>query len=96
MEKAKQDIKRIVDTAETTVKNLERSADKVAAPVRSTLLNRFPVVAVLVIAFGITATTTAAELLYKKIDLFVNHPGVLLVLGLVALLIMGKLHQKLG
>lgn len=69
---------------------------RIVAPVRHTLVKRFPVTSVLLIAFGVSATATGAELLFVRVPLFREHPLVLLLLGLGVLVLMGKLHQKLG
>lgn len=75
---------------------LESSTDSVIAPVRRSLFKRFPITAVLIVTFGVTATTYGAERLYQKTVFLNEHPLVLFVLGLVALMVTGKLYQKLG
>ncbi len=96
MKKRKTEIDVVVDVVENTIKTIESKTDKVSEPLRRTLFKRFPIIAVLAVAFGVTATASGAQLLFMKVEFFVDHPGVLMTAGLIALVVMGKLHQKFG
>jgi hypothetical protein len=85
-----------VETVEKTVKKIEAESEKVIKPIQRTLFKRFPITAVLLVAFGVSATSTAGQLLFMKVGYFVEKPIVLLVIGLGTLILLGKLHQKLG
>lgn len=86
----------VVNTVEGAVRKIESNADRVSKPVRNSLIKRFPIVAVLLIAFGVAATVTAAQMIFMQSGFFSNHPWILLILGISILVFMGKLHQKLG
>ena len=90
------DINTAVKTVEKTVEQIEIESEKVIKPIQRTLFRRFPVTAVLLVAFGVSATSTAGQLLFTKVDYFVEKPFVLLLIGLATLIFLGKLHQKLG
>lgn len=96
MKKRKNEVEVVAETVERTVKTIERETDRVVKPIQRTLFRRFPVTAVLLVAFGFSATTTAGQLLFMKVPYFLEHPFVLLCIGLGILITLGKLHQKLG
>ncbi len=60
------------------------------------LLVGFSIATMLIVTFGVTAVTYGTERLYQEIAVFNNHPIALFISGLIALMIMGKLYQKLG
>lgn len=96
MRRRKNEVEVVAETVERTVKTIERETDKVVKPLQRTLFKRFPVTAVLLVAFGFSATTTAGQLLFMKVPYFIENPFVLLCIGLGVLVLLGKLHQKLG
>lgn len=82
-------VKRMEDIVTSTTNGI-------VVPVRKNLLARFPITTVLIVTFGVTAVTYGAERLYQEIEILNEHPLVLLISGLAALMITGKLYQKLG
>lgn len=87
------EIERLAGEAQHTVIS---SANKILIPARKTLLKRFPLTSVLLVVFGVTATTYGAELFFSRIPYVVEHPLHLFFAGLLSLLCIGKLYQKLG
>jgi hypothetical protein len=71
-------------------------ADKVIAPVRTSLFKRFPTLFTLIVTFGVGATFFGIERVFATIPLFNEHPWFTLTLGLVLLGVTGKLYAKLG
>lgn len=67
-----------------------------AARERESLAQRFPMTFALVGTFGFVATLYGFEKLIDRIDLFVNHPWILLILGLGILSLTGLALRKLG
>lgn len=56
---------------------------------------RFPILIALSATFGLISVFYGFEKLIDRVDLFVNHPWILLVIGLLLLAITGKVYQKL-
>ena len=96
MKKKQNELEKIVDTVEKTIETIENHSEEVIRPVRETLFKRFPITFVLIVAFGVSAVITSSELLFMKIEFFVAHPSVLLLIGLTVLAATGKFRQKLG
>jgi hypothetical protein len=63
---------------------------------RKTLFRRFPVFFTVVVAFGVGATFYGLERGFETIPFFYDYPWRTLVVGLLVLLITGKLYAKLG
>ncbi len=82
-------VKRMEDIVTSTTNGI-------VMPVRKNLLARFPIATVLIVTFGVTAVTYGAERLYQEIPVLNEHPMALFISGLIALMITGKLYQKLG
>jgi len=84
---------------EAEVKRLEDMGvvigDK-AKYLRDSAFSRFPVVFVLLSAFGLVATFYSFEKLIDKSEFFSNHPEVLLLIGLSTLTFTGTLYKKLS
>ncbi len=92
-ENIQKEIDEVTKTMETT---FSKTTDRIARPVQNTLFKRFPITATLAIVFGITAVTYGTELIFNKIPFFTNNPVILVLCGIFALSITGKLYQKLG
>lgn len=63
---------------------------------RETLAQRFPLIFALVGTFGFVSTLYGFEKLIDQIDLFVHHPWILLVIGVITLSVTGLALRKLG
>lgn len=62
---------------------------------REKLSSKFPLPFALLGAFGLVATFYGFEGIINRIDFLINNPIILLITGIVALVITGKLYQKL-
>lgn len=66
------------------------------APVRKTLIHRFPITFLILVTVGVTATFLGVEQLLLKYSLFQNKPELILLLGVSILTFTGTIHKKLG
>lgn len=63
---------------------------------RETIAGRYPLTFALVGTFGLVSTFYGFEKIIDSIALFVNHPWILLVIGITTLSITGLALRKLG
>ncbi len=63
---------------------------------RESLAQRFPLVFGLMATLGLVSVLYGFEKLIDKVDLFVNHPWILLVFGISLLLLTGAAYKKLN
>lgn len=95
--------KEVVKATGTVIDETEKLVDKTAlqfeqsvAPVRESIIKRFPTLFLLAVTFGVTATITGMEQLLIQYDVLHEHPTAILVLGVSILVITGRLYKKLG
>ncbi len=69
---------------------------KVIEPVRVSFLKKFPILGTLLVTFGVSATFFGMEPIITDIDWLNDRPFLIFFLGIVALVVSGKLYQKLG
>ncbi len=93
-------VKRIVndllDTVEGTVNEVEQEIESLMSPVRRSVLERFPVLFLLLVSFGVAAVMSGLERIITQIGFFDNNPFILLGVGLFVLVGTGTLYKKLG
>ncbi len=63
---------------------------------RESIAQRYPLTFALIGTFGLVSTFYGFEKIIDSIQLFVNHPWILLVFGLVTLSVTGLALRKLG
>ncbi len=73
----------------------EKIAQKALAE-RDTLAERFPLSFALIGTFGFVSTLYGFEKLIDRVDVFVNHPWILLIIGVATLSATGLALRKLG
>lgn len=56
---------------------------------------KFPILIALSATFGLVSVFYGFEKLIDRVDLFVEHPWILLIIGLMLLAATGKVYQKL-
>ena len=71
-------------------------AESTLAPVRTTILKRFPTIFALLVTFGITATFLGIERVILKYQIFEESPWLILTLGILTLVFTGRLYKKLS
>lgn len=76
---------------DTTVQ-FERSV----APVRESIIKRFPTLFLLAVTFGVTAVATGIEQLLIQHEVLQQHPSAILGIGIGILVLTGRLYKKLG
>ena len=69
--------------------------DSYVAPVRNSVLQRFPIVFSLLVTFGVTTTFLGFEKIIESIPFLNDHPVVVLILGMSILAFTGTLYKKL-
>lgn len=85
-----------IHTVTESVGDAVVATEKLVRPVRDSLFKRFPILATLVITFGVSATLFGMERLIMEMTWFNNHPFLILMVGIMTLVVSGKLYQKLG
>lgn len=86
----------MLDSVESTYKGVERELDAAVQPVRVSVLRRFPIIFLLLVAFGVAATTHGLDELIARSTYFSQHPAVVLCIGIGVLFFTGTLYKKLG
>jgi len=80
-----------IQQMEEMVKEVHDSAKKYTQPV----LRRYPLVFAFLIVFSISAISDGFRLFADDISLFREHPTILIVIGVLSLLLTGKLYKSL-
>lgn len=86
----------VIDETEKLVDRTAMQLERSVAPVRESVIKRFPTLFLLAVTFGATATITGIEQLLIQYDVLQRHPIVILGLGVSILIITGRLYKKLG
>lgn len=91
--------KMVDDTTESLSKTIiktEQEIDKAVKPVRREVLRRFPVLFILLVALGLTATMSGLENLLLQVSFLESRPLLVLIIGIALLAFTGRLYKKLG
>ena len=80
-----------IQQVEEVVKEVHDGAKKYTEPV----LRRYPLLFAFLIVFSIAAILDGFRLFTEEIPLFREHPIVLMAIGVLSLLLTGKLYQSL-
>ena len=83
--------KSIIPFTEIDDKIIEKARQR-----RESVAERYPMTFALIGTFGLISTFYAFEKIIDRISLFVNHPWILLLVGLATLSITGLALRKLG
>ncbi len=81
---------------DVAVSETEKKIEETVAPVRKHVLKRFPVLFLLLVTFGVTATISGIEGLMLQVVFLQNNPAAVLIIGLGLLVLTGTLYKKLG
>lgn len=79
-----------------SIKSSEELVVKELTKRRDTAFQKFPLLFVLLSAFGIVATFYGFEHIIDQIDFLANNPVLLLGVGIGTLVLTGQLYKKLG
>lgn len=83
------------DDIENRIGNTAKEFDSYVAPVRTSVLRRFPILFTLLTTFGVAATFLAFEKILTQYELLNRYPWLILLIGLSALAFTGSLYKKL-
>lgn len=81
---------------EEKTQKIGSGVEAIVEPVRRSVFERFPVLFLMLVTFGVTATFLGLEQFLLRIAFFMDHPLRLLSLGVLTLLLTGTLYKKLG
>jgi uncharacterized membrane protein len=73
-----------------------KTVDAYVAPVRKTILQRFPVLFGLLATIGAASVILGIEQVILKYQIFTNHPELILLFGISLLAFTGRLYKKLS
>ncbi len=88
-----EDVFTLADMAATTT---FKTVDSYVAPVRKSILARFPVLFGFLVTIGAAAVILGVEQILLKYQILVNHPELILLIGLSLLAFTGRLYKKLS
>jgi hypothetical protein len=76
---------------EKILKGMHDGAGKYTKPV----LKRYPLIFAFLLTFSVVAISHGFELVSDEVPLFVNHPSVLILMGVATLFLTGTLYKLL-
>jgi hypothetical protein len=85
-----------LDTLAYVVKSTESTIDQTVAPARKSILKRFPIIFLLAVTFGFTATVVGIEQILIQFEVLQKHPSLILCIGILILIMTGTAYKKLG
>lgn len=85
-----------IDAVKGSVDHAVNATGRLVKPVRDSLFARFPILATLLVAFGVAATFFGMERLITEVAWLNDRPLLIFLSGISALIVSGKLYQKLG
>jgi hypothetical protein len=86
----------LVSHVTTIMDETTAHVDSYIAPVRESILKRFPVLFSLLTTFGVATTFYGFEKLVDEISLLNKNPSLMLILGIGILAFTGTLYKKLS
>lgn len=89
-------VKTTMVEVEKVVRTSTAEFERTMEPVRRGLWKRYPVVFLLSVTFGATATFTGIEQLLLSSNLLRTHPIAILAIGVIVLVLTGRVSKKLG
>lgn len=85
-----------IDSLEQAVAATETALERSTEPFRNEMLRRFPILFLLLVTFGFTAVLTGMEQMLLHIPFLLEHPIVMVLCGMFALIVTGTVYKKLG
>jgi len=85
----------VLDSAEQTIHDVEREVSDVMQPVRRSVFERFPILFLLLVSFGVSAVFFGFEQFLAQSAL-AERPLLVLSIGVFVLIGTGTLYRKLG
>jgi len=94
--RTKDEVEEVFKLADAAASGAVKRVDKLVVPVRSTILNRFPVLFALLVTSGAAAMILGIEQVILKYKIFNNNPELIVLSGVLILAFTGRLHKKLS
>ncbi len=88
--------KQPLNYVEGVVSKASHNIDGYIAPIRTSVLTRFPIVFSLLTTFGVATTFLGFEKIVSNIAFLDQHPFLMLILGISILAATGTLYKKLS
>lgn len=85
----------VLDTTDKMTTHVSKTVDAYVAPVRVSVLKRFPILFLLLTTFGVAAIFYGFERILGQFDILVTYPWLILGIGIVTLAFTGQLYKKL-
>ena len=85
----------ILNETEEIVDSASKELENAVAPIRKTVFMRFPILFLLTVTFGVTATLLGMEGILTKYQVLANNPWLMFFLGIGILVLTGTLYKKL-
>lgn len=85
-----------LNTVDATVMRATAEANTYIAPIRTSVLKRFPILFSLLTTFGVATTFLGFEKIVSNISFLDQHPFLMLILGISILATTGTLYKKLS
>jgi hypothetical protein len=86
----------IIARLEKMTRDAGNGIDSVVAPVRKTILKRYPFIFALLISLGATAVFLGIEQILLQFDILRTQPWLIVSLGVGILALTGRLYKKLN
>lgn len=83
-----------LDSVDGVMVETTKQVDTYMAPVRNSLLKRYPILFSLLTTFGVAATFLAFEKILTQYQLLNNYPWLILIIGLGTLAFTGTLFKR--
>lgn len=93
---AKETTFQVLDTTDKVSGQINRTFNDYVAPLRTSILKRYPVLFSLLVVFGIATTYYAFERILSQYEILNQYPWLILLLGILVLAFTGRLYKKLG
>ena len=94
--KPKDQVEEVFRLADEAAMGAVKTMDAYVAPVRKTILQRFPVFFALLATIGAASVILGIEQLILKYKIFANHPELILLFGIGLLAFTGRLYKRLS
>lgn len=85
----------VLDTTDKVTTQVTKKVDAYVAPVRTSVLKRFPVLFLLLTTFGVAAVFYGFERILAQYELLQTYPWLVVCIGVATLALTGRLYQKL-
>ena len=86
----------VLDEVQQVFDATEQQFAQVVAPIRKNVFQRFPIISILAVTLGVTATVLGMERILLEYEVLQAHPFLIFAIGIGLLALTGALYKKLG